>query len=308
MNAWRTGLPRIIDDVRAEFEVLDIREPAGLEQARQTGFVWTRQPGVVCLASDRRYARMAADNPDARVVITANTRNADAVPGKTVIVCRQAEALYLHLHASQEGDAAEDCFEVDDSAVVDASAVLRGRVRIGPGVRIGPRAVICGPATLHAGACIEPGAIIGCEGLYAKPLRGIRQHIPHFGGVEIGEHAFIHASAVIVRSAIKGEATRVGPRAHIGVMTNIGHDAVIDEDATISSHCVIAGRARVGARAWIGASATISNMVSIGEDANVLIGAVVIRDVPAHTSVSGNFADDHARVMRRYLKETNHAP
>ena len=40
------------------------------------------------------------------------------------------------------------------------------------------------------------------------------------------------------------------------------------------------GRARIGARAWIGASATISNMVRIGEGAEDVLGAVVIRDVP----------------------------
>jgi len=66
---------------------------------------------------------------------------------------------------------------------------------------------------------------------------------------------------------------------------------------------VIAGRARVGEQAWIGASATVSNAIRVGARARVRLGAVVIRDVPAGASVSGNFAVDHARTLRDYLMQ-----
>jgi UDP-3-O-[3-hydroxymyristoyl] glucosamine N-acyltransferase len=77
----------------------------------------------------------------------------------------------------------------------------------------------------------------------------------------------------------------------------------VGEGATISSNVVVAGRARIGAQAWIGASATISNMVSIGERAEVRVGAVVLQDVPAGGDVSGNFARPHAANLRRFLEE-----
>jgi UDP-3-O-[3-hydroxymyristoyl] glucosamine N-acyltransferase len=66
---------------------------------------------------------------------------------------------------------------------------------------------------------------------------------------------------------------------------------------------VIAGRARIGAKAWIGASAVVSNAVRVGEGARVRLGAMVIRDVPDGASVSGNFAVDHARTLRRYIED-----
>jgi UDP-3-O-[3-hydroxymyristoyl] glucosamine N-acyltransferase len=186
---------------------------------------------------------------------------------------------------------------------VDASAVLRGNVRIGAGSSIGPRVVVEGPVRIGIGVRVEAGAIIGCDGLYAKNVAGERLHIPHFGGVDLGDHAYVHAGAVVVRSAIHGEATRIGRAAHLGVMCNIGHDVDVGDGATISSNVVVAGRARIGARAWVGASATISNMVRIGDDAEVRIGAVVIRDVPDGGDVSGNFARGHAGNMKRYLKD-----
>ena len=306
MTAWDGGLAK---QLAAAKDAFGIREPdAGmrqaLAQARQTGFVWTRQGGVVCLAADRRYLAIALDNPSVvAVVVPAALAGADP-RGRAVIVAERPDELYHHLHATQRFPGSGMAAEVDPSASVDPSAVLLGEVRVGAGSSIGPRAVVEGPASIGAGVRIEAGAILGCEGLYAKVVAGRRLHIPHFGGVAVDDDAFIHAGAVVVRSAIRGEATRIGRDAHIGVMCNIGHDVEVGAGATISSNVVVAGRARIGARAWVGASATISNMVRIGEGAEVRLGAVVIRDVPDGGDVSGNFARGHAGNMKRYLKES----
>lgn len=304
MSGWSEKLQQVLERGQHDFGIGEVRNRAHLADARQTGFVWTRQPGVVCLAANRAWFAQARDNPDVVAIIAppavAGCEQAD---DKAVVVCEQADQLFHFLHATQPATTAEDALDIDGEAFVDPSAVLRGSVRIEAGVRIGPRAVISGPVVIRHDARIDAGAIIGCEGLYAKLVLGSRLHMPHYGGIEIGPGAFIHAGAVIVRSAMKGEVTRIGARAHIGVMTNVGHDSEICEAATVSSNCVIAGRVRIGARAWIGASVSISNMVDIGDDANIRIGAVVIRDVPAKGEVSGNFARNHARNMRRYLQE-----
>lgn len=304
MSGWSEKLRQVLERGRDDFGVSEVRNPAHLNDARQTGFVWTRQPGVVCLAANRAWFAQARDNPD-MVAIIAPPAVADReqAADKAVIVCEQADQLYHFLHATQPAATAEDALDIDSTASIDPSAVLRGAVRVEAGVRIGPRAVISGPVVIRHDARIDAGAIVGCEGLYAKLVLGSRLHMPHYGGIEIGAGAFIHSGAVIVRSAVKGEVTRIGERAHVGVMTNVGHDSEICEAATVSSNCVIAGRVRIGARAWIGASVSISNMVDIGDDADIRIGAVVIRDVPAKGEVSGNFARDHARNMRRYLQE-----
>jgi len=300
---WTDGLRGLMERLGEAFGPLEVRNAGALDDVRQTGFAWTRQPGVVCLATNRDYFAQAAGNPCARAIVAPRTAIAgEAPPDKAIIISDRAEELYLHLHAIQSPDAEGDALELDHSAIIDTTAVLRGRVWIEAGARIGPRAVISGPATVRRGACIDAGAIVGCEGLYAKTIQGERVHMPHFGGVEIGERAYIHAGAVIVRSAIRGEATRIGKAAHVGVMANVGHDAEVGEAATLSSHCVIAGRARIGAHAWIGASATISNAIKVGDHARVRLGAVVIRDVPERGDVSGNFAVEHARTLRNHLK------
>lgn len=305
MTAWDGGLADALEAAKDAFGIgeLDAGAQKALGQARQTGFVWTRQSGVVCLAADRRYFEIALDNPFVvAMIVPAALAGADP-RGRALVVADRPDELYHHLHATQRFDehAAEP--QVDPRASVDPSAVLRGAVRIGAGSRIGPRVVVEGPVRIGTNVRVEAGAIIGCDGLYAKNVRGERLHIPHFGGVEVGDDACIHAGAVLVRSAIRGEATRVGRAAHLGVMCNIGHDVEVGDAATISSNVVVAGRARIGARAWVGASATISNMVRVGDDAEVRLGAVVIQDVPDGGDVSGNFARGHAGNMKRYLKE-----
>lgn len=305
LSGWRIDPAEILRDRTDDFEVIDIRHPQALAEARQTGFVWTQRDGLVCLAANRHYLSMACDNDQVRVIIAPPEVAGDSTAsGKCLVVSRRAEELYLYLHTLQEPDDPGIVPQVDASATIDASAVLRGDVRIGPGVHIGPHVTICGPVVIGRDTCIESGVTIGCEGLYAKKILGQRQHVPHFGGVDIGPSVFIHSGAVIVRSAIRGEATHIGASAHIGVMTNIGHDVVIGEASTLSSHCTIAGRACIGARAWIGASATVSNALNVGDDALVRLGAVVVRDVPPGGDVSGNFADAHGRTMRRFLKGT----
>ena len=306
MTAWEGGLAHALAAARDAFGIgaPDPGTRQALDRARQTGFAWTRRDGVVCLAADRRYLAIALDNPSVvAVIVPAALAGADP-KGRAMILAERPDELYHHLHAAQRFAESVAEPEIDPSASVDASAVLRGDVRIGAGSSIGPRVVLDGPARIGANVRVEAGAILGCDGLYAKRVAGQRLHIPHFGGVDVGDGAFVHAGAVIVRSAVRGEATRIGRGAHIGVMSNIGHDVEVGDGATISSNVVVAGRARIGARAWIGASATISNMLRIGDDAEVRIGAVVIQDVPDGGDVSGNFARGHAGNMKRYLKES----
>jgi UDP-3-O-[3-hydroxymyristoyl] glucosamine N-acyltransferase len=302
---WETAPLEFLEKAADEFDIAELRNEAAVGRVRQTGFAHTRRDGVICLAMNREYLAQAIDNPCICAIIAPPAVvGAEGVPtDKALVVTPRAEELYLYLHAEQRPDPEENVLDIHPSAIVDASAMLRGRVQVGARVSIGPRVVITGPATVGAGACLDAGVIVGCDGLYAKTVRGRRLHIPHFGGVDIGEDAYLHAGAIVARSALRNEVTRIGRAAHLGIMANVGHDSEIGDAATLSSHCVIAGRARIGAKAWIGASAVVSNAVRVGEGARVRLGAMVIRDVPGGASVSGNFAVDHARTLRRYIED-----
>jgi acetyltransferase-like isoleucine patch superfamily enzyme len=55
---------------------------------------------------------------------------------------------------------------------------------------------------------------------------------------------------------------------------------------------------RLPCHAWIGPGAIISQTLTIGQNAVVSLGAVVISDVEPDARVSGNFAGAHRALLR----------
>ena len=67
----------------------------------------------------------------------------------------------------------------------------------------------------------------------------------------------------------------------------------------VPGHLVYAEPVTIGNCCWIGAGVTICPGVTIGDNAVIAAGSVVIRDVPADTLVAGN----PARVIRKITAE-----
>lgn len=279
----------------------------GLDTVFQTGTVWSTTPGTVCQASNARYLALALANDNIGAVI-ADARLAkvlDPLTAKPIVFSLASEQLFLKAHLARLHEGRELAgFASGRSCKADIcdSAVLKGPVAIADGVRIGPNVTIIGPAIIGEDVTIEANTVVGAVGLYAKNLDGRLANMPHFGGVRVDAGAAILSGAVVVKSAYFGSWTRIGPQAHIGVQSDIGHDAIVGPRTVISSHVVISGRARIGADCWIGASASIANGLHIEDGASVKIGSVVIADVAAQQTVSGNFALDHHRNLLRHAR------
>lgn len=72
---------------------------------------------------------------------------------------------------------------------------------------------------------------------------------------------------------------------------HIGANTIIDEEAVVLTHDLTRGirfDTRIGRGCYLGPRAIVMPGVSIGDDAIVLAGAVVTKDVPARISVGGN--------------------
>lgn len=109
--------------------------------------------------------------------------------------------------------------------------------------------------------------------------------------------------ALCRRWAIAACAVDILPAADIGggcilahgVGTVIGGTTVIGEDCTVL-HGVTFGEARfselacprLGDRVTVGAHATLLGGITVGDDALIGAGSVVLRDVPAGATVAGN--------------------
>jgi sugar O-acyltransferase (sialic acid O-acetyltransferase NeuD family) len=97
----------------------------------------------------------------------------------------------------------------------------------------------------------------------------------------IGEGVQIMAGAIICAYA------KIGRQCIINTRASVDHEDVLAEGVEIGPGATLCGLVQVGLGGWICAGATVLPRIQIGDDAIVGAGAVVIRNVPANTTVVG---------------------
>jgi len=109
----------------------------------------------------------------------------------------------------------------------------------------------------------------------------------------------VHPRAVVSRSCRIGEGAVLFPGGVLGASVEVGDNAVIysgviaEHECRIGAHAylspgvVLCGGVTVEACGFLGARATILPNLTVGKDAEVAAGAVVISDVPAGGKVMG---------------------
>jgi UDP-3-O-[3-hydroxymyristoyl] glucosamine N-acyltransferase len=174
---------------------------------------------------------------------------------------------------------------VDPSATIGEHAVIEGECVIGA------RTVIQHGAVLHAGSrigadcMIAAGAVIGAPGFgYERDANGVPHHIPHLGGVVLGDRVHVGANSTIGRGTLSD--TIIGDDTKIGGQVNVQHNVAIGRRVIIASQAQISGSAVIGDDCWLGPNCTIRG-VAIGDRATVGLGALVLSDLAAGASVMG---------------------
>jgi acetyltransferase-like isoleucine patch superfamily enzyme len=172
-------------------------------------------------------------------------------------------------------------------AVVGDYAVIgeppRGRADGELPTVIGARAVIRSHTVIYAGNRIGDGFQTGHGAL-------VREENDIGDDVSIGSHSIVEHHVIIRR----------GARLHSGVF--VPEFSVLEEECWLGPHVVVTNAryprsrnvkeelrgAHIMARAKVGANATLLPGITIGTDALVGAGAVVVDDVPAGGVVAGN--------------------
>ena len=301
----------IIDEYTEHFGIVDILNINKIAQCKKTSFVWSNNAGSLCLAMNKRYFDQAARNPSVTGIITTpNIQKHDNLSqDKCVIISKKADELFYFIHNagihSIDTLGTSDNQYVAPSASISPTASLGRHVYIDDNVTIHHGCLVCDYSVIKRNSVLHPYVTVGTEGFFSKFILGTKVHVKHYGGVQIGRNCILHTGTNISRSVNYGENTELGNNVHIGIQSNIGHDCKVGAGTDISAKVLLAGRVKVGRNCWLGAGTIISNALSIGDNASVKIGSVVIEDVSAASTISGNFAVEHKKNLRMYLKSKN---
>lgn len=103
------------------------------------------------------------------------------------------------------------------------------------------------------------------------------------------EGTLISAHTLVSSLAVMEENTLLLP------CSVIGHDTVIGAHSFVCCNTAIGGITKVGKRVYIGENAPVKELLTIGDDSIISMGAVIMRDVPDNVIMFGN----PARAMRK---------
>jgi UDP-3-O-[3-hydroxymyristoyl] glucosamine N-acyltransferase len=255
---------------------------------------------LACLWEAKARHRCAANQAVACVI--AAPELASSVPerlGLAVAGAPREAFLDAHRYLGSETDFYGEDFssEVAPGAHISPKAhVAERRVRIAGGCVVEPGAVVLEGSALASNVVVRAGAVVGAEGFHPVPYRGGLVNMPHYGSVRLGPGAEVGANAVLCRSVF-ADPTEVGEATMLGPLVYVAHGVRIGSRCRLAASARIAGSARLGEEVFVGPGAVVSNALRVGDGARISLGSVVARDVPAGTTVTGNFAVEHGRFL-----------
>ena len=111
---------------------------------------------------------------------------------------------------------------------------------------------------------------------------------------ELGYGCFVGFGACV------GGQVRGADQVWIAARCVVGHDSVLEYASVLAPGTILSGHVRLGPCCYLGSGTLVRQGVSVGAQALVGIGAVVIRDVAPRTVVVGN----PAKVLEPHVRST----
>lgn len=204
---------------------------------------------------------------------------------------------------------------IHPTAIIDKSVKIGENCWIGPFVYIGentvigdnvyihPHVVIYGNTKIGNNVIIHSGTVIGKPGFgYEKDKDGTWIRFPQMGGVIIEDNVEIGANTVVDCGAL--EDTIIGVGTKIDNLVHVAHGVKIGKNCIIVACVQTGGSDQIGDNTWIGPNTSMLEGIKVGRNCMVGAGAVVTKDIPDNTTVTGNPAMEinEFKKMREKIK------
>jgi sugar O-acyltransferase (sialic acid O-acetyltransferase NeuD family) len=114
-----------------------------------------------------------------------------------------------------------------------------------------------------------------------KPAGCVSAHAVIAKDAELGDGVVIGPGAVVMTRA------RIGDNVIVNTLSSVDHDCAVGNHTQIAAGVTLAGGTRTGESCFFGVKSATVPLVSIGDNAVVMAGSVVTKDVPPNVVVGG---------------------
>lgn len=272
----------------------------------------TAQPDQLCVLHNKKYLRALEKSKAGACIIHSDL--IQYVPASIHILTHHnpykafaciAQAFYpkqsLSAYRSPQAYIAPtayigpDCI-IEFGSYIGEHAIIGNRTRIGAQSYIGDGVVIGEDCTIEPQASIfhaelghhvviYTGARIGQDGFGFASDNDGHYKLPHIGKVIIGNDVEIGANTCIDRGSL--DNTIIEDHCRIDNLVQIGHNVKIGKGTILAGQCGIAGSTKIGNGVMLAGQVGISGHLTIGDQAVVLVGSVVIKNIPSRQVYAG---------------------
>lgn len=188
--------------------------------------------------------------------------------------------------------------EISETAVISKYAYIEDHsIIIGENSIIEPGVIIHSGSIIGDNVIIRSGSKIGTNGFqFLNDMTKVFS-VKTGGRTIIEDDVEIQHNCCIDRGVLGGN-TVLSKYVKLDNFIHVAHDCIIGQRTFITAGVKLAGRVIIGEDCWIGVNATISNGISIGNKCKITLGAVVTKNVPDYSTVSGNFAVEHSKFIK----------
>jgi len=171
-----------------------------------------------------------------------------------------------------------DEVQIGDGSTIHAGANIMAGCVIGRGVTIYPNAVLYDDTRVGDRSIIHAGAVLGCFGFGYETVQGRHQMCSQLGYVDIGADCEIGAATTIDRGTYG--PTTIGEGTKIDNQVMIGHNCRIGRHNMLCSQVGVAGSTSTGDYVVMAGQVGVADHVHIGDRSVLGAKAGVMSNVP----------------------------
>ena len=263
------------------------------------------RPGAATLTwlDDEKYIRQLAENPDITCVV-CEVSLAEQIPESVTGVCVSSHPrndfflIHNHLCSSREYIRQEFDTVIGKNCNISPLSYIESKnVVIGDNVCIEEFVSIKANTKIGDNSRVRTGTVIGCDGYEFKNADNKIVYIEHAGGVIVGSDVDVYSNTCVCKAVFPWDDTVVGDSSKIDNLVHVAHACKIGKRNYIVAGTVLCGSLITEDDVYVGPNATIGKVI-MSKGSRASLGSVVTTDVKPGTTLSGNFAIEHQKLIK----------